>query len=259
MLDSAASSKRRRLPPSFDLAARRHLKRREISAVRLQRFWRWRRSLPGCDNVIGSEELLAGTALRLVEPDGFCCCLHGPSLAEHYLRSLSFRHPLTGRALTPPELRRLERKVAPSMRGALRATRLLREELRRWLSQEDVSEQRIYEEEAGEALQQMLEVAERGGYASMDYVAMVLMGDYEDSMHRLGGCSLRALETTASLHAQTAARRGFFWPPRLQDELLRVHADVLRNARSWAEACREAEDSDAQWQLLRYLRFLQRL
>lgn len=254
------SAKRRKLPQSFLKVQHSRVSLAELAATRLQRFVRWRRRLRGVENHIGDGPLVAGRTLRLVEPDGYVCDLHAPSLAEAFLRCLSFRHPLTCRELQPPELRRLQRKVPPRMQGPLQATRVLREELARWLAQEDSSLRRLEEDQAGEALQAMLESIEHGGYAMCEYVLDVLMQDYTDILCNIGEASLQNLGRVSQLHASTALRRGFLWPPLLHDELLKTHTTVARRCARWhapgSQGREPREDEEAQWQIVRYFRYL---
>jgi hypothetical protein len=252
--------KRRRLPETFAWVDRRSEERRALCATRLQRFWRWRRSLRGQEDVISCVELKPASALRLVEADGFACSFHGAALAEYFLRCPGFRHPYTRRELLAPELLRLERKVAEPTRRALRATRLLQAPMGRWLL-EELSLGTVLEDEAGEALQLALDAAEESAeLPQLCYVANVLLEDYSHCLLRLGQHGEASLERLQARHRELALHRGAWWPPLLHAELLAVHESALRHARHFSRRVGDAgpgvADTDAEWLLVRYFRFL---
>jgi hypothetical protein len=256
-MSATAAKRRRRLPETFVWLDRRAEERRALCATRLQRFWRWRRSLRGQQDVISGDELRPGGTLRLVEAhDGYACSLDAAALAEYFLRCPGFRHPFTRRELSPPELRRLGRKVSDATRRALRCAHLLREPMARWLL-EDLSLDAVLEDEAGEALQLALDTAEASADVSeLCFVANVLLEDYERCLRRVGQGGEAALARLQARHRELAVRRGFWWPAALHEELLEVQGRALDQARRFGPAA--PRESDAEWLLVRYFRFLRR-
>ena len=229
------NKRRRTLPESFLWAQQQRDAR---AAVRVQRFWRWRRGL-GVDPLTLDRQT-PGCTLRVVESATCVQSFDANALARYFLHTAQFENPLTRRSLLPAEVRRLGKLVGVQLWAAVEATYAMRHRLRCWMESNDLN---VLEALAGEALQRLLDASEDGEYCGGD------LTEYYEALQQLGDASASRLRSTTVHHAALLARR--FVESEVAESLLMAHRVELEHALG--------ADDDCRWLLVRYFTHLRAL
>ena len=193
---------------------------RHAAACRIQRWFRNQRCVvwSGTSARV-MREWRAHGHVHLVEPCGACYTFHAWTLAALFLASADFRHPVTRRALVPPEFRRISRALAPGARVCLEFTWGHAQEARQALYERD-SLLEFLTSEAAKSLDAAVELAEDAEAVAQFREALEA---YEDSVHDIQArLPVDAAEALAQ-HGRLIGRRLRRCNENAASELLDTH------------------------------------